>query len=348
MEVQVLRYVYIDSVEQGQYLGRTIFSANGAVMLAEGVQLTVYMINTLKRIGVTMIYVKDANFEDVEIADMISEENKRAVMHQMGEVLESIRSGKEFKTRNISISVDRMLEDIIHNKEVLVQLSDIRSKDNEMYVHAVNVAMMSALIGINLGLTQTQLKELTIGALLHDVGKMDPGTDDESGNARLHHTWRGFELLKNKREFSLLIAHVAFQHHETKDGQGIPRNLDNDQIHLYAKVVAVANMFDNLLFDLKSGKRMLPHEACEYMMSLSDTKLDHEVLTQFMKTVSIYPTGISVRLSNRETGVVVGQHRGLPGRPIVRVIKSENERDFSVKEIDLASHTTLFIDAVMV
>jgi HD-GYP domain-containing protein (c-di-GMP phosphodiesterase class II) len=344
-----MKYVHVDLVEQGQYLGRTIFSSNGAVLLSEGVQLTVFMINTLNRIGVTMLYIKDPNFEDIEILDVISEETKRMVMKQMSETFDSIRSGKEFSTRSFSISINQFLEEIMKNQDVLIQLSDIRTKDNEMYVHALNVCMISVLIGINMGLTQSQLKELAIGALLHDIGKLEITCDDQSEDLKRHHTWRGFEVIKNKREFSLLIAHVAFQHHEAIDGEGIPRKLTGDQIHLYAKIVAVANMYDNLLFDFSQSKRMLPHEACEYLMTLAETKLDREVLIQFLKTVSIYPTGVSVRLSNKETGVVVGQHRGLPGRPIVRVIKQEaNNQELEIKEVDLAKQTTTFIEQVLI
>lgn len=341
-----MKYVHIDSVESGQYLGRTIFSSNGTVLLSEGVQLTVYMITTLRRIGVTMLYIKDENLKDVEIVDVVSEENKRAVMQQMGEMLQSIRSGKEFYSKAISVSVDRLLEDVMLNKEVLLQLSDIRTKDNEQYVHALNVCTMAALIGINMGLTHTQIKELAVGALLHDVGKVELLTDDASEDKRRHHTWRGFELLKNKREFSLLIAHVAFQHHEAPDGSGLPRGLDDEQIHLYAKIVAVANTYDNLLFDSETGKKALPHEAIEQLTALAGTKLDRDCVIQFLRTVSIYPTGVSVRLSNREVGVVVGQHRGLPGRPIVRVVKKEDE-ELNVTEFDLSKHTTIFIDAVL-
>jgi putative nucleotidyltransferase with HDIG domain len=311
------------------------------------VQLTVFMINTLRRIGVTMIYIKEAYLNDVEIVDVVSEEIKRLVMQRMGETFDSLRSGKEFSTKNISVSIDRMLEDVIKNKEVLVQLSDIRTKDNEMYVHAMNVSTISSLIGINMGLTQVQLKELAIGALLHDVGKIELITDDTSPDLKRHHTWRGFEMLKNKREFSLLIAHVAFQHHETMNGEGIPRKLESDQIHIYAKIVAVANLFDNLLYNPENGKRMLPHDACEQMMALAGTKIDHEVLIHFLRTVSIYPTGSSVRLSTKESGVVVGQHRGLPGRPIVRVAKQEFDNELQIKEVDLAKHTTVFIETVL-
>lgn len=343
-----MKYVQLDSVEPGQYLGRTIFSSNGAILLSEGVQLTVFMINTLNRIGVSMIYIKDPLMEDVEIPEIISDETKRAVMKQMGETFNAIRSGKEFSTRSMSISIDTLLEEVMKNKDVLVQLSDIRTEDNTMYVHATNVCMMSVLIGINMGLNAMQLKELAIGALLHDVGKIEAICDDDSADLKKHHTWRGFELLKNKREFSLLIAHVAFQHHEDLLGTGLPRGLEADHIHLYAKITAVANMYDNLLFDTSTGRKMQPHEACEYMMALAGTKLDREVLIHFLKIVSVYPTGTSVRLSTRESGVVVGQHRGLPSRPVIRIVKQEaGEKEFEVKEMDLAKHTTVFIEQVL-
>ncbi|MVO99775.1 HD-GYP domain-containing protein [Paenibacillus lutrae] len=342
-----MKYVPIDSIETGQYLGKTIFSGNGAVLLAEGVQLTVYMITTLRRIGVTMLYIQDPLTEDIELPEVVSDETKRIVMKKMQDTLSTIRSGKDFDSRSLSISIDTLLNEIMKNSDVLIQLTDIRTKDNDMYLHALNVCTISTLIGINMGLNQLQLKELATGALLHDIGKMDAITDDKSPDERLHHTWRGFELLKHKREYSLLIAHVAFQHHETPDGLGQPRRLLVDQIHLYARIVSVANTYDNLLRsdELKTG--MLPHVAIEHMMALAGTKLDREVLIQFLRTVSIYSTGTSVRLSSRETGVVVGQHRGLPGRPIVRIVKQEGGSDLEVKEVDLAQHTTIFIEHVL-
>ena len=341
-----MRYVSIDQVEPGQYLGRTIFSANGAVLLSEGVPLTVYMISTLKRIGATMIYIKDPDFEDVEIPEVISNETKQLVMKRMTEICESIRSGKQFDTRGLSVSADQLIEDMMDNKDVLIQLSEIRTKDNHMFVHALNVGMMAVSIGMNMNLNRGQLKDLAIGALLHDVGKLDGIEENGDLSDRNHHAWRGFEILKQKQELNLLIAHVALQHHETPDGQGAPRRLNGDQIHLYAKIVAVANMYDNLVSTLSSGKRMLPHEACEHMMALAETKLDREVLIHFLRTVSVYPTGTSVRLSTREVGVVVGQHRGLPGRPVVRVVRRD-DNDVEVKEIDLAKHPTVFVEAVL-
>jgi HD-GYP domain-containing protein (c-di-GMP phosphodiesterase class II) len=339
-----MKLVDIETVEPGQFLGRTIFTANGTILLNIGVQLTVFMISTLKRIGVTTIYIDNPLYRDISIDETLSDETKQAVIHQMSESFEALRSGKTFSTRAISLTVDQMLDDIMRNQNILVHLSDIRTADNAMFLHAMNVCMISSLLGLNMGLNMTQLKELAIGSLLHDIGKLEA---PEVQEGRMHHAWRGFDLLKNKREYSLLISHVAFQHHEAIDGSGLPRGLRGEEIHTYAKIAAVANTYDNLLFSSGEEKSLLPHEACERLSALSGTKLDHEVLVQFMQIVSIYPNGISVKLSNRQTGVVVGQHRGLPGRPIVRIIDKDGDDAVGFKEIDLALHPTVFIEGVL-
>ena len=76
-------------------------------------------------------------------------------------------------------------------------------------------------------------------------------------------------LLKDKNEFGLLVAHIALQHHELLDASGYPRGLDEENIHLYAKIVAVANQYDNFLYDPATGSRMLPHEACERLSAMA-------------------------------------------------------------------------------
>ncbi|RKP48800.1 HD domain-containing protein [Cohnella endophytica] len=339
-----MKLVDIESVETGQILGKTIFSSNGTVLLSKGVQLTVYMISTLKRIGVTTVYIDNPMYRDISIDEVLSDETKRAVIHQMSEMFEALRSGKSFNSKAVSQTVDEMLEDVMKNQNLLIQLSDIRTADNAMFLHAMNVCMISSLLGLNMGLNMLQLKELAIGALLHDLGKLGA---PEVQEGRMHHSWRGFELLKNKREYSLLIAHVAFQHHEAIDGSGAPRGLTGDDIHTYAKIAAVANAYDNMIYASGEGRSLMPHEACEELNAMSGTKLDHEVLVHFMRIVSIYPNGISVRLSNRQTGVVVGQHRGLPGRPIVRVIDKEGDEAVGYAEVDLAQNPTMFIESVL-
>jgi HD-GYP domain-containing protein (c-di-GMP phosphodiesterase class II) len=341
-----MKFVDIENVEPGQVLGRTIFSSNGTILLSSGVQLTVFMISTLKRLGVTTVYLEDPAFRDIPQEEVLSDETKRVVISLMAQTFESLRSGKSFNSKAVSQSVDMILEDVLRNQNVLVHLSDIRTADNRAYMHAMNVCALSSLLGLNMGLNMLQLKELAVGALLHDIGKLNKIEEEEVG--RMHHAWRGFELFKMKREYSLLSAHVAFQHHEHVDGTGKPRGLSGDSIHLYAKITAVANMYDNLIFGKDDAPPLQPHEACEQLNAMADKELDHEVLVQFMRIISVYPNGISVRLSNRQVGVVAGQHRGLPGRPIVRVIDKVGDEVIDAEVVDLSQRTTIFIDEVMV
>ncbi|AWB43344.1 metal-dependent phosphohydrolase [Paenibacillus sp. CAA11] len=343
-----MKYVVMEDVEPGQKLGKTVYSANGTVLLSAGVQLTVYMINTLNRIGVTNLYIEDELFADVEIPELLSEQTKRAVYREMNQAMQAVRSGKEWSTRKVSGSVDDLLKDVLNQKDVMLQLTEIRTEDNAEYVHAINVCLISVMIGANMGLNQGQLKDLAIGALLHDIGKSGilHGQTDEQGKG--HHTWRGFETLKNKREWNLLIAHTALQHHEKLNGTGHPRGLSGQDIHLYPRIVAIANMYDNLLGGGSGGVdvALQPHEACERLMAASEQELDHQALIEFTRIISIYPNGTPVRLSNKETGVVISQHRGLPSRPVIRVVRGY-EGDLEIKEVDLSSETTLFIEAVL-
>jgi HD-GYP domain-containing protein (c-di-GMP phosphodiesterase class II) len=339
-----MRYVHIESVETGQFLGKTIYSGNGTVMLAAGVQLTVFMINTLNRIGVTMLYIQDPAFADIDTEDILSDATKQVAFREMNEAFAAIRSGKDWSTKNLGLSVNQILGDVMNNKELLVQLTEIRTADNAQYVHAMNVCLIATLIGMNMGFNYGQSTDLAIGALLHDIGK-NGQTEEPAGNMKEHHTWRGFDQLKSKREFNLLIAHTALQHHEQIDGKGLPRGLSSGEIHIFARIVAVANKYDNLINPLHD-KGMLPHEACEELMAMSEKELDHEVLIQFTRIISVYPNGMAVRLSTKETGVIVRQHRGLPGRPVVRVVNTNGD-ELDVSEIDLAKQTTVFIEAVL-
>lgn len=344
-----MRFLNVDDIEPGQYLGKTVYSANGTVLLSAGIQLTVYMINTLKRIGVTMIYVKDNDLPDVELEDVVNETTKVQVYKEMHELQGAVRSGKEWSSKKIFSSMDTLLNEVLNQKGVLLQLTDIRTVDNAHYLHAMNVCLLSVMMGINMGLNFSQLKDLAIGALLHDIGKSVEQSDDLNiAGVKEHHTWRGFEMIKKKRDLSLMVAHIALQHHERLNGSGIPRGLSGDEIHLYAKIVAVANLYDNLIGGSgEAGRRpLMPHEACEELMALSEKELDREVLIEFTRIISVYPNGTGVRLSTKENGVVVRQHRGLPGRPVVRIIRGVGD-EMDIKEVDLAVETTVFIDAVL-
>jgi HD-GYP domain-containing protein (c-di-GMP phosphodiesterase class II) len=351
-----MRHLNIDSINGGETLGKSIYSQDGRTLLQSGVLLTPIMINTLRRIGVTMIYIKDKQFQDVKIEDIVSDETRRLAIVNVSDIQQSVQEGKDFDLKSVGQTITNIIDEILRNKDMLLTLSDIRTKDNHSFIHSLNVCIMSTIIGINMGFNQVQLKELALGALLHDVGKvvnenspLKKALSEESD----HHTWVGFNLLRKKHELSLATAHIALQHHEHVDGSGIPRNLVQNQIHVYGKIVAIANYYDNLISEFLPGPTYLPFEANEYVMGLAGKYFDLDIVLKFLRSIALYPSGTSVKLSNGQTGVVVGQHKGLPARPIIRVIKKLTreegfiDNDTEVKEIDLAKETTIFIKDVL-
>jgi HD-GYP domain-containing protein (c-di-GMP phosphodiesterase class II) len=353
-----MRHVPVEQVQPGQVLARTIYSSDGRPLLNTGVQLTVGMLSTLRRLGVPFIYIQDARFSDVVVEEVVSEQTRREALNNFAMAVQHVQNGNDFNTKQISQVTGSIIDEIMKNRKVLVNLSDIRTRDNAMFLHAVNVCILSVVIGANMKLNRNQLTDLALGALFHDIGKIEvpeklrneedkelPSDvlDDEK------HTWRGYKRLRKKNEVSIVAAHVCLQHHENIDGSGYPRGLTSDEIHPFAKIVAVANMFDNLITGSDTRKPMLPHEATEWLMSQAGKRFDHEVVIQFLRSVAVYPTGISVKLSSGQTGVVVGQHKGLPARPVVRIFTKEDSEweSHEVKEVDMAEATTVFISRVL-
>jgi response regulator RpfG family c-di-GMP phosphodiesterase len=349
-----MRHINLESVETGQVLGKSIYTNDGRPLLLSGVSLTPGMINKLTRIGVTMIYIIDKQFEDVKIEDVVSDETRRMAIVGVADVMQSVQKGKDFDNKAITQTVKNIIEEILRNKDILLQLSDVRTNDNYVFIHSINVCIMATVIGSNMSLNSTQLKDLAMGALLHDIGKVLQAHTDEAaeemGKPEEQHTWIGYNLLRKKHEFNLATAHVALQHHEHVDGTGKPRGIGADQIHLFAKIVAVANYYDQLISDFLPGPTYPPYEASEHLMGLAGVKFDHQVVIQFLRSIALYPTGTSVKLSTGDVGVVVGQHKGLPSRPVIRIFKkdryqsSQDHNDHEVVEIDLSKETTVFIN----
>ncbi len=349
-----MKYRPIDQVEQSDRLGRNIYANDGRVLLGKGISLTIGLIGRLKRMGVHAVYVMDDEEEGKDIPDSedessISDKTKREVMKNLSESLGIIQEGKDFHTKDLGQTTKNIIDELLHNKDVLLQLEDIRTKDNELLIHSMHVTVMSVLVGIKLEYTNKELIELGIGAILHDVGKV--GSEQKDGLAtNEHHAWIGFNTLRQNREISTVSAHVAFQHHEYLDGSGEPRGVEGKNIHPYARIVSVANTYDNLVSPQDGSQPLLPYEAGEQIMGLAGEKFDRDVVWQFLRSVAFYPNGSNVHLSNGSIATIVGQNKGLPQRPIVRIFSNNTTNQYmhyDVEEINLAKAPTLFINRMV-
>lgn len=345
-----MKYTSIESVTQNDRLGKNIYASDGRILLKKGTPLTIGLISRLNRLGVDSVYLMNEQDENVEIKESISEQTKSEVIRTLTECHDMVQSGKDFHVKVISQTTNHLIDDLLSNKDITLQLEEIRTKDNRLLIHSLHVTMISILIGIKLGLNNHELRNLGTGALLHDIGKVAIKVNEDDQEPEKHHAWRGFNILRQNRELSTLSAHVAFQHHEYIDGSGAPRGIKGDDIHPYAKIVAVANYYDNLTAPIDDSQPLIPYEACEKLLALTGKYFDHKVVWQFLRAVAIYPTGSTVRLSNGKLGTVVAQNKGLPQRPIIKLFTDNMTSKFDqydIDEINLAKQTTTFIKQVI-
>ena len=351
-----MRQVGVNSLTIGDILGKTIFSSSGRVLLGKGVKLTPLYIAKLRDMGISILYIEDDRFDDVIVEDIISEENRREAIGILEKSMRSVRLGKNLDGFEIKKIISKIVEEILFKKDILMSMMDMRSFDNYIFAHSVNVCVLSTVLGKAMFLDHEKLETLAIGAILHDIGKVQmdqklfgdaANLTPEEGELVKTHTTLGFEDLRKRKDLSLVIAHIAFQHHEHMNGTGYPRHLKEGEIHPLAQIVGIADLYDRFTSDYSDVKRIMPYEACEILMGLAGTLYPIEMVRLFLKNIAAYPTGVTVRLNTGEIGVVVDQNLSMPARPVVRVFDESEFGQNVVKEYNMVEKRTIFIQEVL-
>lgn len=157
--------------------------------------------------------------------------------------------------KRIEELVDHTVAHVTRGGPYLANMLNIMSYDYSTYTHSVNVSIFGVALARRLGFGSAELKQLGTGLLLHDVGKTEidpqillkhgPLTDDEWKIVRTHPA-RGVELLEGNKELDPGILAIVHQHHEKCSGAGYPQGLGEEDIHVFAKIAALADVFDAL------------------------------------------------------------------------------------------------------
>ncbi|MGM0875688.1 MAG: HD-GYP domain-containing protein [Bacillota bacterium] len=362
-----MRLVTLDRCQSGIKLGKSIYNKNGKVLLAKGTELTSSLIERLKKFNIYTVYIDDKASEGIEIVESIPEKLLVEAGNVITEGLDSIAELNSntsniqgmIKTERAVRSFQKVFRDIIscltENRSVLNLLATTKIHENHVYTHSLNVSIYACQLAIKNGLPLKKIEEVGLGALLHDLGKMfiptevlnKPGklTNEEFEQIKSH-SELGFNILRKVHEIPLIVAHCALQHHERIDGAGYPRSLKGDQIHNYAKILSVADVFDAVTSHRVYRPAMLPHKGIELLYSGSGTQFDRKQIQFFKNCIAIYPQGLTVKLNDGRTGIVSKYNFNSVGRPEIRVIRDEEDQEVKPYEIDLSSNNNLTVEIV--
>lgn len=359
-----MRMMPISLSRPGMKLAKKIYSDDGIVLLAEGVELTSSLIRRLGDCGVSFLYIQDARLDDLVVPELLSEETQRntiqAIRHAFREFVDFPRRNKSatypYIGRNMRNAMQQIMDELGNSKDAMIMLMNLHTVDHYLYMHSLNVCVYSTLLGIASGYDNEQLMTLGLGAMLHDIGKtqismqvlLKPGALSAYEFEEMkRHAERGYYLLKDEPNIPLLAAHCAYQHHERINGSGYPRGIKGDDIHEYAKWIGIVDSYDAMTSHRVYRDAMLPHQAVEALYAGSDILYDTSKLQLFRDKVAIYPIGITVKLNTGQSAVVSDINSTCVHRPVIRVLTDEEGMELKVPfDMDLSKHLNVLISKI--
>lgn len=333
-----MRFVPTGCIRKGMMLGKSIYNASGEMLLSEGKALVSPYIERLEQLGVNGVYIDDCISDDIEIRNVISDEVRIKAVQGIKKILvHSVTDNPGDKTAAIDQArklVEEIMAEILGNGNLMVNMVDLKVFDEYTYYHSVNVAVLSTVVGVAIGMNQRDLFALGLAALLHDLGKVflnknvinKPGqfSQDELYDVQ-RHSELGYSYLRGMFDMPVKASLGILHHHERYDGSGYPGGLKKDQISLFGRIIAISDVFDALISDRPYRKALLPSDAMEHIMGNGGIIYDPDIARIFCMKVAPYPLGTAVELSNGFVGLVFENYEGFGMRPAVKIISERGE-----------------------
>lgn len=242
------------------------------------------------------------------------EERYANSIRDLAEIIRGLSRGNSQSVARALAFVERLTEHFLKDTESTLHLMNVMSSAERTYSHALNVAVLSMMVGRDTGLKPAEMTALGMGALFHDLGEVKiekkvlrkRGTLTKAEQALMEmHPRYGHDMLAPIAEFPRRGLAPILQHHERFDGSGYPQKLAGEAIDLLARIVAVADVYDNHCNNPVPEESFTPYLALSYMFTQQKALFDKNCLALFIRCLGVYPPGTVVQLSNGAIGMVM-------------------------------------------
>lgn len=347
-----------DQVEAGMTVASDIFSSNNQLIITKGTVLDDRMITRLRFYNIYgLLIYRDENDNNVNEESYIEMLRNTVEFKKFNRTYVDTISNVENNFNNLlsgesEIDIDELLEETNrilqegrNGAHILEMLHGIRNYDDLTYVHSLNVSLICNIFAGWLKFSKEDTKALTLAGLLHDIGKMlipkdiitkDGKLTDEEFKIIKTHAIKGYQALKD-HPIDIRIKYAALMHHERCDGTGYPNGFVADQIDDFAKIVAIADVYDAMTSNRRYRNAICPFDVVENFERDGFLKYDPGFLMTFMeRIVQSYMHNI-VRLNDGREGEVVMINKLALSRPVIRVgnhfIDLSREHKLMIEEI---------------
>ena len=320
--------IWLDQCISGMRVAETLINRYKAVIVNEGSVLDDHLINKLLNLGYHKLRVYVTNDEDIEsntTRAFIKEYTQN--LNEMKSVLFDISSGKSLDMPTISKVTDFIYSRRENFLGVLACLNQLRDADEYTYTHCLNVGFINMLIAKWMNLDEESLKDVMQAGLLHDVGKCRISesilnkpialTNDEFNEIKKHPAF-GYEILESVTDVKPTTAITALEHHEKASGKGYPQGLKSEDIHLFGRITAVADIYDAMTSNRVYHKRSSPFQVFGILEDMMFGSLDPQIVLTFLQNYAGYYVGDRVRLSDGTEGLVIFINPRSMSKPVVQ------------------------------
>lgn len=348
-----MRRIKTEQIRGHEILAKDIYSDGGVVLISEGTILKKDYVEKLLELKITDVFVEDEISKEIKVQDITEEKIREQCSEKLEDTLErfSYASGEE--RRELSRVATEVMEGVLLQDEVIYTISNVRSHSKSLYEHSLSVAALAVLIAVRAGYSQTETKEIAMGALLHDIGFTSvkekyqglilSEQEEKIQKEIKRHVVYGYIEVEQQEWVPSVSREIILYHHERLDRSGYPFHMSGDKIKPQVRLVAICDAFDNMAYG-NLEKRKKVHEALDEIMKNSGIKYDAELVKIFLGSVATYPTGSMVSLNTGKNAIVLRQNAENPTRPVVRLVEQNSNGEWKRKEDkDLSEELSLFI-----
>jgi HD-GYP domain-containing protein (c-di-GMP phosphodiesterase class II) len=354
-----MQLIAVDELKVGMVLAQDVVSDAFVNIVTESTIVTQEIIDKLSRLDIEFVYVQSEMMgqdeQDLYEAEPVFDQldhpealnfNYTKTVNKIKNIFNDLKFGVADVKKEMDGTLDPLLGGILHNNNILESLRCMKYDDDYTLKHSLNVGLLSAMIGKWMGLTKAEIADLSLAGTLHDIGKAKipkyilnkPGelSSQEYGIAQLH-AKHGYEILTETHGFSEVICQGVLYHHERFNGKGYPEGLKGKMIPLYARIIAIADVFDALTSDKVYQGKISPFLAADIIKSMGFDELDPEITNLFLKKISEFYVGNKVLLSTGEEGEIVYLNKFDLTKPLVKVndkfLDLSMTSDVKIKEV---------------
>jgi len=330
---QVTKYS-VSELQAGMIVAELMASDDGKSILGEGTVLTDNRIRLLRQWGVGQVSILVPETK-IEINQDVPWSYDRVAFNAyyketvdlVKTAFNSISLFREVPVARMQELANEKLDPLVDAPGVMNHMLMIRHTDDYTFEHSVNVAVLSGVIGKWMGIQGQNLRDLIFAGLMHDIGKSQvpvailnkPGKllPDEMEIMKMH-TTKGYYLLKEVPKVPLVVMWSVLQHHERMDGSGYPLRLQGKNIHEFARIISVADIYDAMTSDRIYRRRTTPYHVIESLFQQMFDALDVSVCSKFLFHIKDYMTGSVVLLSDGRQAEIVHPGAFPVGLPLVK------------------------------